>query len=194
MDDVEKQVRSYVRRVQSMLEALDVEAVAQATRLVLSSYGQGRTVFICGNGGSASTASHMAADLGKNTVAEGRARLRVISLNDNMAWLSAVANDLGYENVFVEQMANLLRAEDVLIALSVGGDSENVVRAAEYARAHGGRVIALTGAGGGRLAERADVAVRLAGRGYGPVEDGHLILNHVFTEALRSRIGEGGRP
>jgi D-sedoheptulose 7-phosphate isomerase len=180
--------RDYVAQVRELLAELDLAAVAAAATVLLEAYDGGRTVFICGNGGSASTASHMAADLGKNTVAAGRPRLRVLSLNDNMAWLSALANDLGYENVFVEQIENLLQPGDVLIAISASGNSPNVVRAAEFAKAHGGRVLALVGFQGGRLLEMAHHTVHLKCDAYGPVEDAHLILNHIFTEALRQRI------
>jgi D-sedoheptulose 7-phosphate isomerase len=180
--------QDYVSRLRDVLAELDLDAVAAATALLLDAYEHGHTVFICGNGGSASTASHMAADLGKNTVAAGSPRLRVLSLNDNMAWFSALANDLGYENVFVEQMGNLLQPRDVLIILSASGNSANVVRAAEFAKAHGGRVLALVGFQGGRLRELAEVAIHVKCDAYGPVEDVHLVLNHVFTEALRQRI------
>jgi D-sedoheptulose 7-phosphate isomerase len=178
----------YVTRVRDLLAGLDLAAVAAAVTVLLDAYENGRTVFVCGNGGSAATASHMAADLGKNTVAAGRPRLRVLSLNDNMAWFSALANDLGYENVFVEQIGNLLQPQDVLVALSASGNSPNVVRAAEFAKAQGGRVVALVGFQGGRLRELADVAIHLKCDSYGPVEDAHLVISHVFTEALRERI------
>ncbi len=180
-------VRAYLDRLHTMLAAMDTEAVVKAAGVLLDAYDRQRTVFICGNGGSASTASHMAADLGKNAVAAGKPRLRVISLNDNMAWFSSLANDLGYENVFVEQMENLLGPGDVLVTLSASGNSENVVRAAEFARARGGRVVALVGFSGGKLAQMADAVVHLRSDDYGPVEDGHLVLNHIFTEALRER-------
>jgi D-sedoheptulose 7-phosphate isomerase len=180
--------RDYVTQVRDLLAELDLAAVAAASTVLLQAYDGGRTVFICGNGGSASTASHMAADLGKNTVAPGRPRLRVLSLNDNMAWFSALANDLGYENVFVEQIENLLQPRDVLIALSASGNSPNVVRAAEFAKARGGLVLALVGFQGGRLRDLADVAIHLKCDAYGPVEDAHLVINHIFTEALRAQI------
>ena len=185
-------VRAYLDRLHAMLAAMDAESVVKAAGVLLDAYDRQRTVFICGNGGSASTASHMAADLGKNAVAAGKPRLRVISLNDNMAWFSSLANDLGYANVFVEQMENLLAPGDVLVTLSASGNSENVVRAAEFARARGGRVVALVGFTGGKLAAMADAVVHLRCDDYGPVEDGHLVLNHIFTEALRERAL--GRP
>lgn len=180
--------RDYVARLRELLAGFDLAPVAAAVDVLLDAYESGCTVFICGNGGSAATASHMAADLGKNTVTAGRPRLRVLSLNDNMAWFSALANDLGYENVFVEQIGNLLQARDVLIAISASGNSPNVLRAAEFAKARGGRVLALVGFQGGRLRELADVAIHVKCDDYGPVEDGHLVISHIFTQALRERI------
>jgi D-sedoheptulose 7-phosphate isomerase len=188
MNDPRNIAQNYVAELRGVLAELDLDAVAAAAAVLLDAYENGRTVFICGNGGSASTASHMAADLGKNTVAAGKPRLRVISLNDNMAWFSALANDLGYDGVFVEQIENLLQPGDVLIAISASGNSPNVVRAAEFAKAHGGRVLALVGFQGGRLRELAHQVVHLKCDDYGPVEDGHLVLNHIFTETLRQRI------
>jgi D-sedoheptulose 7-phosphate isomerase len=178
----------YLNRVRELLGAIKVADVDRAIALVLEAYERRQTVFVCGNGGSASTASHLAADLGKNTVTPGRPRLRVLSLNDNMAWFSALANDLGYENVFVEQIGNLLEPGDLLIALSASGNSPNVVRAAEFVKQRGGRVVALVGFEGGRLRELADVAVHIGASEYGPVEDGHLIISHAFTQALRQRV------
>lgn len=183
-------VTAYLDRLRAMLAAIDVNAVAAAADILIAAYDGQRTVFVCGNGGSASTASHMAADFGKNAVGAGKRRLRVISLNDNMAWFSALANDLGYASVFTEQVENLLGADDVLVALSASGNSENVVKAAELARTRGARVVALVGFDGGRLAQIADAVVHLPASHYGPVEDGHLILNHVFTEALKARTLE----
>jgi D-sedoheptulose 7-phosphate isomerase len=130
----------------------------------------------------------MAADLGKNTAVPGKSRLRVMSLTDNMSWFSALGNDLGYDNVFVEQIANLLQPGDVLITISASGNSPNVVKAAEFTRANGGIVIALVGFEGGRLKEIADIAIHTRSGDYGPVEDSHLMLDHIFVEALCKHI------
>ena len=178
----------YVGRHSKVVASLDVAAVEQAIAAIIGAFDQGRTVFTCGNGGSATTASHMAADLGKNSAMPGKERLRVIGLADNMSWFSALGNDLGYENVFVEQLANFLQPGDVLIAISASGNSPNVVKAAEYARAHGGKVIGLVGFKGGKLKEIADVSVHNQIDDYGPVEDCHLMLDHIFVEALREHI------
>jgi D-sedoheptulose 7-phosphate isomerase len=171
-----------------VVESLDVSAVEQAIQAIIGAFDNKRTVFTCGNGGSATTASHMAADLGKNSAMPGKERLRVIGLADNMSWFSALGNDLGYENVFVEQLANFVQSGDVLIAISASGNSPNVVKAAEYARAHGAKVIGLVGFKGGKLKEIADISVHSRIEDYGPVEDCHLMLDHIFVEALREHI------
>ena len=188
MGTLQSGIIDYVGRHSKVLATLDVAAVERAAQAILTAYDEGRTVFICGNGGSATTASHMAADLGKNSAMLGKPRLRVLSLSDNMSWFSALGNDLGYENVFVEQIENFLQPGDVLIAISASGNSPNVVKAAEFARAHGGKVVGLVGFKGGKLKEIADIAVHSQIEDYGPVEDSHLMLDHIFVEALREHI------
>ena len=181
-------ITDYLGRLRHVLDTLDTEAVERAIGEIITAFDHGRTVFVCGNGGSATTATHMTADLGKNSAVPGKPRLRVVGLADNMSWFSALANDLGYENVFVEQLTNFLQPGDVLIAISASGNSPNVVKAAEYARANGGRVISLVGFKGGKLKELGDVAVHIRSDDYGPVEDSHLMLDHIFVEALRAHI------
>jgi D-sedoheptulose 7-phosphate isomerase len=188
MSALQTGIIDYVSRHSRVVASLDVAAVERAVQTIIAAFDQKRTVFTCGNGGSATTASHMAADLGKNSAMPGKARLRVIGLSDNMSWFSALGNDLGYENVFVEQLANFLEAGDVLIAISASGNSPNVVKAAEYAKAHDGKVIGLVGFKGGKLKEIADIAVHHQIEDYGPVEDCHLMLDHIFVEALREHI------
>lgn len=188
MSTVRNGIVDYVGRLSRVLTTLDVASVERAVQSIIAAYDADRTVFVCGNGGSATTATHMTADLGKNSAMPGRKRLRVLGLADNMSWFSALANDLGYENVFVEQMTNFLQAGDLLIAISASGNSPNVVKAAEYARANGGKVVALVGFDGGKLKEIADVSIHIGIRDYGVVEDTHLMLDHIFVEALREHI------
>jgi D-sedoheptulose 7-phosphate isomerase len=188
LNAIQTGILNYVDRVRGVLDSLDIEAIERVVAALIEVLENNRTVFICGNGGSASTASHMAADLGKNTAVPGKSRLRVMSLTDNMSWFSALGNDLGYDNVFVEQIANLLQPGDVLITISASGNSPNVVKAAEFTRANGGIVIALVGFEGGRLKEIADIAIHTRSGDYGPVEDSHLMLDHIFVEALCKHI------
>ena len=188
MGTLQNGIIDYVGRHSMVVDTLDVAAVERAVKAIIAAYDERRTVFICGNGGSATTATHMTADLGKNSCSPGKPRLRVIGLADNMSWFSALGNDLGYENVFVEQLENFLEPGDLLIAISASGNSPNVVKAAEFARTHGGKVIGLVGFKGGKLKEIADIAVHNQIEDYGPVEDCHLMLDHIFVEALRAHI------
>ena len=153
----------------------------------------GRSVFILGNGGSASTASHMAADLVKNTIGPNMRRFRIMSLNDNIPLLTALSNDLGYDNMFAEQLQNLIQPGDVLIVISGSGNSPNVLKAMEYARSRSAQVAALLGFGGGKAAELADLVVLIDSDDYGVVEDAHLIINHILVEHFRQRLA-GEKP
>jgi len=188
MSTVQSGILDYLGRHRKVLDTLDAASVEKAIREIITAFDNRKTVFVCGNGGSATTATHMAADLGKNSAIPGKPRLRVIGLADNMSWFSALANDEGYESVFVQQLANFLEPGDVLIAISASGNSPNVVKAAEYARANGGRVLSLVGFKGGKLKELGDVVVHSLSDDYGPVEDSHLMLDHIFVEALRAHI------
>src|SRR5919108_1292711 len=130
MDNVE----NYLERLRAAVDALPRDQLAELGEMLYRTYRNGQQVFTLGNGGSASTASHMAADLAKNTIGANMRRFRVLSLNDNQALLTALANDLGYENVYSEQLKNLIRAGDLLIAISASGNSANVLKAIRYAQ------------------------------------------------------------
>jgi D-sedoheptulose 7-phosphate isomerase len=178
----------YLNELEAVIHALpraDIEAVAER---LLQAWRDQRQVFILGNGGSASTASHMMNDLNKYTNVPGRPRFRALALTDNMPWLTAVGNDQSYTEVFVEPLKNFLQPGDVVIAISASGNSPNVVRAAEYAQAQGATVIGFCGRPGGTLAQRADLRVIVPSDRIGQQEDGHLILNHTLAFALRARL------
>ncbi|NSW52487.1 MAG: SIS domain-containing protein [Anaerolineae bacterium] len=153
----------------------------------------GNMIFFIGNGGSAVTASHFASDMSLNTRMDGLPPIRTMSLVDNQAVLTCVANDEGYENIFVRQLEYLLHPGDVLVALSVSGNSPNIVKAVEYAREHGAVIISCTGFSGGKIATLADIAFHVATPDgeYGPVEDIFQVLDHLIYTYLRlSRIGK----
>ena len=180
----------YVAYLGNVLTRLDFEAVGRLTAVLDRARRDGRTVFFLGNGGSAATASHWANDLALGTRVEGATPFRAVSLTDNVAALTAIANDVAYAEVFVRQLEGLLRAGDVVVAISASGNSPNVVRAIEYARAHGAVTVGLTGFDGGRLKALCDETVHVAtptGE-YGPVEDTHLVLDHLVTGYLRARL------
>jgi D-sedoheptulose 7-phosphate isomerase len=183
-------VAYYLERLSDSLKEIQAEDVAELGDILYRAYHMGSSVFVVGNGGSASTASHMAADLAKNTIGPHMTRFRVMSLNDNMSLVTALANDDGYENVFREQLVNLIRPGDVLIAISASGNSPNVLRAIEYANSRNAVSIGLLGFDGGRALHLVDRAIHVQSRDYGVIEDAHLILNHILVEYFQRRLAE----
>jgi D-sedoheptulose 7-phosphate isomerase len=129
-----KNVVGYFDRLKAAIDDVPIDRIEAMGEILSRAYRHGKQVFIMGNGGSAATASHMACDLGKNTISANRPRFRVLSLDDNMPLLSPLANDIGYEHVFSEQLKNLIRPGDVLIAISGSGNSPNILQAMAYAR------------------------------------------------------------
>ena len=161
-------------------------ALDRAVAILQDARARRATVFFCGNGGSASTASHFACDLSKNTAHPEQGRFRTVSLVDNPALVTAWGNDSGYDQVFVEQARTLMAPGDVLVAISGSGNSRNVLLAAGHARSLGCPVIALVGFAGGALKDLADVPLVVPGRTIEQAEDGHLILNHAICTAIRA--------
>jgi D-sedoheptulose 7-phosphate isomerase len=190
MSTIEERIRDYLKRLTATLEGMPAESIERLSEMLYRAYTDGKQVFTVGNGGSASTASHMAADLAKNTIDPNMRRFRIMSLNDNIPMLTALSNDLGYENVFAEQLQNLIQPGDVLIVLSGSGNSPNVIKAMEYARSQSAEVAALLGFGGGRAAELADISILVDSSDYGVVEDAHLVLNHILVEYFRQRLAD----
>lgn len=188
--NVEEFAHRYFEYLASLLAQLDTSAIAKFIKELEVARQEDRTVFVVGNGGSASTASHLATDFSWGTrMGQEPGRARVMALTDNAALLTAVANDTAYADIFVSQLRMLYRPGDVLIVISASGSSPNVVRAAEWVKAQGGKVLGLLGFDGGVSKELCDVAVhvRTPKGEYGPVEDIHLMLEHVMTAWLRRR-------
>lgn len=178
----------YAAAIKHTLDKMPWERVEQVLDVLDAARLSGRKVFVFGNGGSASTASHMACDLSKNTAMPGTPRLRTLALNDNMALFSALGNDLGYENVFAEQLATLVDAGDVVIAISASGNSPNVIKAIAVAQERGATTVGLSGYAGGKLAGLVDYPIVAENDCIEQVEDIHLILEHMITTALRARM------
>jgi D-sedoheptulose 7-phosphate isomerase len=190
MVTVSDHVAYYLERLGDSLREIHTEDVSELGDILYRAYHSSSSVFVVGNGGSASTASHMAADLAKNTIGPHMRRFRVLSLNDNMSLLTALANDNGYENVFREQLVNLIRPGDVLIAISASGNSPNVLRAIEYASSRNAQTVGLLGFDGGHALHLVDRAIHVQSRDYGVIEDAHLILNHILVEYFQCRLAE----
>lgn len=178
--------RAYAREIAETLELLPQQEIHQMVQILHRARLAGSQIFVMGNGGSASTASHLACDLNKNTVLAGYPRFKVYSLADNIALLSACANDLGYENVFAEHLANLLQPGDVVVAISTSGNSPNVLKAVEMAKRLGAYTIGWTGYAGGKLAKAVTLSINVSNHCVEQIEDVHLILAHMITVALRT--------
>jgi D-sedoheptulose 7-phosphate isomerase len=178
-------LREYLRQVREALAAVSEEEVLRIGEALLRARQRGSTVYLLGNGGSASTASHAANDLTKTGSVDGGPALRTVSLPDNVSMLTAWANDTSFENVFSAQLEALLRPGDLVVAISGSGNSPNVLGAVETAREMDALSVGLTGFAGGRLREMADLSVVVPALAQGPIEDVHLILVHVLTEILK---------
>lgn len=179
-----KRTHEHLNAMKAVIALLRIEEIEAGAHLLSEALRHGRAVYICGNGGSASTASHLAVDLGKNVRPSTGSRMRVASLTDNVPWLTAVANDQGYADCFAEQLRNYLQPGDLVIGISASGDSDNVVRAFEFARDTGADRLALIGFDGGRLARLATNRIWVDSYDYGIVESVHLLVAHVLVAIL----------
>ncbi len=179
----------YVEHLRDLLAALDIPAVGRFIELLLEARAAGRHIFFCGNGGSAATASHFANDIAIGTRAGDRP-FKAVSLGDNIAVITAIANDDGYDQIFVRQLQVLLEPGDMVVALSASGNSPNIVKALEFARARGNPTVALTGFDGGKAAALGDVIIHIGtDKGeYGPVEDMHMVIDHLVGAYLIQRV------
>jgi D-sedoheptulose 7-phosphate isomerase len=181
-------IQNYISTLQRTMDQLPQQLIADVIDVLQQARRKGSQVFILGNGGSASTASHFACDLAKNTRQEGQPHFRVIGLTDNMAMFSALANDQGYENVFSEQLASLIRPGDIVIAISASGNSQNVINAAEMAHRNESTVIGFTGFDGGRLGQLANINVHVNSNIIEHVEDIHLMLEHLIVKTIKEQV------
>jgi D-sedoheptulose 7-phosphate isomerase len=169
------------------MDQLPQHLISDAIHILQRARMQGSQVFIMGNGGSASTASHFVCDLAKNTRREGLPHFRAIGLADNMEIFSAYGNDEGYENVFSQQLINLIRPGDVVIAISASGNSKNVLNAVEEAKKYGVTTIGFTGFDGGRLGQMVDIHIHVQSNIIEHVEDIHLMLEHVIVRTIKDQ-------
>lgn len=178
------EIRTYFSEVQSLLDKTPFAQVDAVVDALMKANLAGQTIFICGNGGSAATATHFGCDLSKRPLVEGQPRFRVIALTDNNSLITAVANDINYEAVFSEQIKSLGRKGDVLIGISGSGNSKNVLNAVSAARDLGITTVGFSGYDGGKLAPMVDISVHIPSFNMAMVEDVHLMLEHAICEKL----------
>jgi D-sedoheptulose 7-phosphate isomerase len=183
----------YLDRLNKAVAGIDRTALDEAVEALMTCYHAGGSIYVIGNGGSASTATHMACDLSKGPTPPGKQGLVVWSLSDNPALLTAIANDLAYDEIFAQPILMRMKSCDLLIAISASGNSPNLIKAMEAARQKGCRILALTGFKGGYLKQHADIVLHATGETYGPVEDVHLIVNHFFVEAVKQRLNSSAK-
>lgn len=184
--------KDYLADLKNVLDRLPLAELDKVVAAIESAHAAGQQIFVIGNGGSAATASHMMNDLNKGTLGhKGDApwkRFKVIALTDNVSLMTAWANDTNYNAVFSEPLKNLANRGDVLIAISASGNSPNIIAAVEVAKQLGLTVLGLGGFTGGKLAQLADVCFVVPSNGYGPVEDVHMILDHILTGYLYEKL------
>lgn len=189
MIQVKKVVRNYLNELKTALDNIKPSDIEKVAEVLLQAYKNDKTVFIFGNGGSAATASHMACDLGKGTLKnvydQSEKRLKVISLTDNIASMTAFANDLSFDDMFVQQLNNLVRSGDVVIGISGSGNTPNIIKALMYAKKQGAVTVGLLGYHkGGKAKSFVDYDITVDSDNYGVIEDVHLTLEHVLTTCL----------
>lgn len=177
----------YLEKLGTDLAGLDIPAIATAISWLEEARDSGRMVYVCGNGGSASIASHLVVDLLKGASYGREKRFKIIGLTDNTETITAYGNDVNYHSIFAEQLRNFAKNGDVLIAISGSGDSRNIVNAVEYARSVGCRTIGLTRAGGGALKGLADLALLVPDHHMGRLEDGFMVIAHIIAYAFMER-------
>lgn len=177
----EEFLKAYKEGALQTLDAIREEDVAALIELLRNARDNDRQIFLLGNGGSASTASHCANDLGKGASCGRAKRFRAHPLTDNIAWMTALANDLDYSQIFVEQLKNFARPGDTLIAFSGSGNSANVIEAVEWGRQNSLHTVGVTGRPGGRLGEIVDQAIFVETSHMGHIEEGHFLIQHMLA-------------
>lgn len=163
------------------IQKIDPLEFQKAIHILLDAYREDKQIFIVGNGGSAGTANHFACDFGKNAIPWNQRRYRIHSLCDNIEVITALGNDIAFDQIFSFQLGNLMRSGDVLICISASGSSPNIVNACSYAKDHGGKIIVLSGFGGGKIAKYADSKLVTNIDTYERIEDLHLIILHMIV-------------
>jgi D-sedoheptulose 7-phosphate isomerase len=181
-------VSSYLEELSATIHLLPLPAIDRLVGMFLQVYHSGRTIFFFGNGGSASLASHMTCDLGKGTAPAAGKRLRAVALTDNVALITAWANDTRYDRIFVEQLENLLAAGDVAFAISASGNSPNILAALSFARQAGAVTAGMTGFQGGQMKSLCDLCVVVPSDNMQIIEDLHLSIAHSVFRVLRHEI------
>ena len=185
-------ISNYLRGQKAAHDSIPADAVAELIGRLRSALQENRQIFVFGNGGSAANCSHFATDLGKGASDKMGKRFRVLSLNDNVSWMTALANDYAYEDIFVGQLQNYGQPGDLAMSLSVSGNSPNCVKALAWAKQHELHTVALVGAKRGRMAEIAEQVIVINDTHYGRVEDAQMTICHLLCYAFMENAKQLG--
>lgn len=183
-----RKAQEYLSLVKDTIDKMDHSAIEAAANAFYNTYQTGGNIYTMGNGGSGASASHAAGDFLKGASYGLDKRFRMICLNDNAAAMMAIANDIGYEDIFVEQLKNFIKPDDLVIGISGSGNSENVVRAISLAKEKGAKTMAMTGFGGGKIAEMADISVNAPVDDMEVTEDLHMVVFNIIKKEMQSRL------
>lgn len=183
MLSIDKFVCDYVDELTKLLKDIDTKPIESFYNALVETSKKNSRVYILGNGGSAATASHMANDLKVGLGRRGIINIDAVSLADNSSVVTALANDVGYDNIFYMQLKDTLKPDDIIVAISCSGNSQNIIKAVEYAKECGSKIIGMTGFDGGELHKLSDIKIHLntTHGEYGLVEDMHMIINHMIS-------------
>jgi D-sedoheptulose 7-phosphate isomerase len=177
-------ISDYIKAQKATLDSIPIEGVATIIKTLQQALHDDRQIFVFGNGGSAANASHFVTDLGKGSSDKVGKRFRVLSLNDNVSWMTAIGNDYSYEDIYVRQLENYGRKDDVVLSISVSGSSPNCVKALTWAKKNSLKTIALVGAKRGGMADIADQTIVIDDTHYGRVEDAQMAICHLLCYAF----------
>jgi D-sedoheptulose 7-phosphate isomerase len=178
---MEELISSYLKDLQNIVGQVDSQQIYEIVKILQDAKKNKKQIFMIGNGGSASTANHFTCDFGKNASHSDNERFKIISLCDNISYITAYGNDVGYESVFEEQLKNLMEEGDIVFAISASGNSSNIINAVEFAIEKKGLVISLTGGNGGKLKGLSNVNLNVSSNVIEQVEDLHLIFEHIIV-------------
>lgn len=190
MQNYEEQIKNYIEMEKEVLSNLSLEDISKVMNILEDARLNGKRIFICGNGGSASTAAHFECDFNKGVSYEQQVKYDFECLSDNVPMMMAIANDISYDDIFVVPLRNKLKPGDVVIGISGSGNSENVIRAIMYGNEIGAETIALVGYEGGRLKDIAKYHIHVNINNMQIVEDVHLVLNHMMMFILSGMCGD----
>ena len=182
-------VNDYLARLTDTVEKIDKDSIRKVIDVLLETREKGGRIFIFGNGGSAATASHYVCDFNKGVSIDLNKKFDFVCLSDNTATMMAIANDIGYDFVFSKQLEGRLKKDDLIIAISGSGNSKNVIKAVEYAKENGNKIITLTGYSGGKLLQLADYPIHANINDMQIAEDVHMIMCHLMASTIAKELG-----